>query len=115
MLWERKLYTAVVRAVYSTGKVDVVYDADNSVGYLLSEAEHGLNKMWMPKKKGKEEGGRMQRFARLMGAPTMLMQEGSAEYTAGSHARWKAAPPKQWREACAPNTEQMASVFKWGA
>ena len=57
VLWERKLHTAVVRAVYTTGKVDVVYDADASVGYLLSEAEHGLNKMWMPKKKGKGAGG----------------------------------------------------------
>ena len=57
VLWERKLYTAEVHAVYKTGKVDVVYDADASVGYLLSEAEHGLNKMWMPKKKGKREGG----------------------------------------------------------
>eukprot|EP00729_Bicosta_minor_P006739 gene6739-biopygen22873 len=56
VLWERKLYTAEVRAVYNSGKVDVVYDADASVGYLLSEAEHGLNKMWMPKKKGKGGG-----------------------------------------------------------
>eukprot|EP00729_Bicosta_minor_P027215 gene27215-biopygen852 len=57
VLLEQKLYTAVVHAVYNSGKVDVVYDADKSVGYLLSEAEHGLNKMWMPKKKGKGEGG----------------------------------------------------------
>eukprot|EP00729_Bicosta_minor_P026047 gene26047-biopygen20469 len=57
VMWKRKLYTAEVRAVYKTGKVDVVYDADASVGYLLSEAEHGLNKMWMPKKKGKGGGG----------------------------------------------------------
>eukprot|EP00729_Bicosta_minor_P015125 gene15125-biopygen3371 len=57
VLWERKLYTAEVHAVYNSGKVDVVYDADNSVGYLLSEAEHGLNKMWMPKKDGKGGGG----------------------------------------------------------
>eukprot|EP00729_Bicosta_minor_P006309 gene6309-biopygen1208 len=57
VLWERKLYTAEVRAVYTNGKVDVVYDADNSAGYLLSVAEHGLNKMWMPKKKGKGGGG----------------------------------------------------------
>eukprot|EP00729_Bicosta_minor_P006348 gene6348-biopygen21845 len=57
VLWKRKLYTAEVSAVYKSGKVDVVYDADNSVGYLLSEAEHGLNKMWMPKKKGKGGGG----------------------------------------------------------
>eukprot|EP00729_Bicosta_minor_P006421 gene6421-biopygen18847 len=55
VLWERKLYTAEVRAVYTNGKVDVVYDADASAGYLLTEAEHGLNKMWMPKKK--EKGG----------------------------------------------------------
>eukprot|EP00729_Bicosta_minor_P032763 gene32763-biopygen30553 len=53
VLLEQTLYTAEVRAVYSSGKVDVVYDADATVGYLLSEAEHGLNKMWMPKKKGK--------------------------------------------------------------
>ena len=56
VLWEQKLYTAEVRAVYTNGKVDVVYDADASVGYLLSVAEHGLNKMWMPKKKGKGGG-----------------------------------------------------------
>eukprot|EP00729_Bicosta_minor_P032865 gene32865-biopygen8777 len=35
VLWEQKLYTAEVRAVYNSGKVDVVYDADNSAGYLL--------------------------------------------------------------------------------
>eukprot|EP00729_Bicosta_minor_P032489 gene32489-biopygen21137 len=35
VLWERKLYTAEVRAVYTNGKVDVVYDADGSAGYLL--------------------------------------------------------------------------------
>eukprot|EP00729_Bicosta_minor_P013042 gene13042-biopygen8283 len=58
VLLERKLYTAEVRAIYNNGKVDVVYDADASVGYLLSEAEHGLNKMWMPKKKGKGGGGK---------------------------------------------------------
>eukprot|EP00729_Bicosta_minor_P005790 gene5790-biopygen169 len=57
VLFEQKLYTAEVRAVYTNGKVDVVYDADASAGYLLSEAEHGLNKMWMPKKKGKGGGG----------------------------------------------------------
>eukprot|EP00729_Bicosta_minor_P032479 gene32479-biopygen11147 len=57
VLWQHKLYTAEVRAVYTNGKVDVVYDADASAGYLLSEAEHGLNKMWMPKKKGKGGGG----------------------------------------------------------
>ena len=57
VLWEQKLYTAEVRAVYTNGKVDVVYDADASAGYLLSEAEHGLNKMWMPNKKGKGAGG----------------------------------------------------------
>ena len=57
VLWQRKLYTAEVCAVYTNGKVDVVYDADNSAGYLLSVAEHGLNKMWMPKKKGKGGGG----------------------------------------------------------
>eukprot|EP00729_Bicosta_minor_P032478 gene32478-biopygen11146 len=57
VLWQHKLYTAEVRAVYANGKVDVVYDADASAGFLLSEAEHGLNKMWMPKKKGKGGGG----------------------------------------------------------
>ena len=81
VLWEQKLYTAEVRAVYTNGKVDVVYDADASVGYLLSVAEHGLNKLWMPKKKGKG-GGRMQRFARWLDAPTPFKQEFSAQTTA---------------------------------
>eukprot|EP00729_Bicosta_minor_P006748 gene6748-biopygen7168 len=57
VLLEQTLYTAEVHAVYNNGKVDVVYDADNSAGYLLSVAEHGLKKMWMPKKKGKGGGG----------------------------------------------------------
>eukprot|EP00729_Bicosta_minor_P006747 gene6747-biopygen7167 len=57
VMLKQKLHTAEVRAVYNNGKVDVVYDADASVGYLLSEAEHGLNKMWMPKKEGKGGGG----------------------------------------------------------
>eukprot|EP00729_Bicosta_minor_P023087 gene23087-biopygen25435 len=57
VLWHQKLCPAEVRAVYTNGKVDVVYDADASAGYLLSEAEHGLNKMWMPKNKGKGGGG----------------------------------------------------------
>eukprot|EP00729_Bicosta_minor_P004223 gene4223-biopygen8033 len=35
VLLEQKLHTAEVRAVYNSGKVDVVYDADASVGYLL--------------------------------------------------------------------------------
>eukprot|EP00729_Bicosta_minor_P033096 gene33096-biopygen12812 len=56
VLREQKLHTAEVGAVCSTGKVDVVYDVDSPVGYLLSVAEHELNKMWMPKKKGKGGG-----------------------------------------------------------
>eukprot|EP00729_Bicosta_minor_P024218 gene24218-biopygen27449 len=35
VLLKQKLFTAEVRAVYNTGKVDVVYNADNSAGYLL--------------------------------------------------------------------------------
>ena len=37
--------------------MDVVCDADASVGYLLSVAEHGLNTMWMPEKKREMGGG----------------------------------------------------------
>lgn len=36
MLWDQKLHTAEVRAVYNSGKVGVVYDVDATVGYLLS-------------------------------------------------------------------------------
>lgn len=42
----------------------------------------------------------------------MFMDEASVNHIAGSHARWKVAPPKQVREACAANMEQEASVFK---
>eukprot|EP00729_Bicosta_minor_P007812 gene7812-biopygen12034 len=35
VLLEQTLHTAEVCAVYNSGKVDVVYDADSSVGYLL--------------------------------------------------------------------------------
>ena len=41
VLVEQKLCTAVVRAVYTNGKVDVVYDAGASAGYLMSVAEQG--------------------------------------------------------------------------
>ena len=41
VLWEQKLYTAEVRAVYNSGKVDVVYDIDAAVGYLLSMKRGG--------------------------------------------------------------------------
>ena len=57
----------------------------------------------------------MQRFARLLDAPTPFKQEVSAQTTAGTHALWKAAPPKHLREACAANTEHTASVLQWGA
>eukprot|EP00729_Bicosta_minor_P032543 gene32543-biopygen19293 len=40
VLLEQTLHTAEVRAVYNNGKVDVVYDADSSVGYLLGFCKH---------------------------------------------------------------------------
>eukprot|EP00729_Bicosta_minor_P006312 gene6312-biopygen1211 len=76
VLWERKLYTAEVRAVYTNGKVDVVYDADNSVGSLLSVAEHGLNKMWMPKKKGKRGGGENAKVCSVGGCSNTVHRRG---------------------------------------
>eukprot|EP00729_Bicosta_minor_P032724 gene32724-biopygen2773 len=76
VLLEQKLYTAEVRAVYNTGKVDVVYDADASVGYLLSEAKHGLNKMWMPKKKGKGAGGMNAKVCSVGGCPNTVKARG---------------------------------------
>lgn len=76
VLWEQKLYTAEVRAVYTNGKVDVVYDADASVGYLLSVAEHGLNKMWMPKKKGKGGGGENAKVCSVAGCSNTVQARG---------------------------------------
>eukprot|EP00729_Bicosta_minor_P032833 gene32833-biopygen17581 len=76
VLWKRKLYTAEVSAVYKSGKVDVVYDADNSAGYLLSEAEHGLNKMWMPKKKGKGGGGKNAKVCSVGGCSNTVYARG---------------------------------------
>eukprot|EP00729_Bicosta_minor_P025247 gene25247-biopygen5745 len=76
VLLDRKLHTAEVRAVYNSGKVDVVYDADNSVGYMLSEAEHGLNKMWMPKKKGKGGGGKDAKVCSVDGCSNNLFARG---------------------------------------
>eukprot|EP00729_Bicosta_minor_P032544 gene32544-biopygen19294 len=76
VLLEQKLHTAEVRAVYNSGKVDVVYDADNSVGYLLSEAEHGLNKMWMPKKKRKGGGGKDAKVCSVGGCSNTVIARG---------------------------------------
>eukprot|EP00729_Bicosta_minor_P011899 gene11899-biopygen29096 len=76
VLLEQKLYTAEVRAVYNSGKVDVVYDADNSVGYLLSEAEHGLNKMWMPKKKANGGGGKDAKVCSVGGCSNTVHRRG---------------------------------------
>lgn len=63
--------------------------------------------------KGRHAG--MQRVARSVAAPTPFMQEAFADTTSGSRAQWKAAPPSRGPEACAANTGQSASVFKWGA
>ena len=116
VLWQRKLYTAEVHAVYTNGKVDVVYDADNSVGYLLSEAEHGLNKMWMPKKKVKGRGvGENAKVCSVDGCSNTVSARGLCTHHCRKPCSVGAAPPKQRQEACAANTEQKASVFKWGA
>eukprot|EP00729_Bicosta_minor_P032716 gene32716-biopygen21482 len=76
VLLEQKLYTAEVRAVYNNGKVDVVYDADGSAGYLLSEAEHGLNQMWMPKKKGKGGVGKNAKVCSVGGCSNIIYARG---------------------------------------
>ena len=83
VLWQRKLYTAEVRAVYTNGKVDVVYNDDASVGYLLSVAEHGLNKMWMPKKKGKGGGGKNAKGCSVGGCSNTVKGRGLC----GTHRR----------------------------
>eukprot|EP00729_Bicosta_minor_P007312 gene7312-biopygen16920 len=80
VLLEQKLHTAEVRAVYNSGKVDVVYDADSSVGYLLSEAEHGLNKMWMPKKKGKGGGEKNAKVCSVGGCSNNVQARGLCAY-----------------------------------
>eukprot|EP00729_Bicosta_minor_P032852 gene32852-biopygen1865 len=76
VLLKQKLFTAEVRAVYNSGKVDVMYDADASVGYLLSVAEHGLNKMWMPKKKGKGGGGKNAKVCSVDGCSNTVQARG---------------------------------------
>eukprot|EP00729_Bicosta_minor_P006349 gene6349-biopygen21846 len=76
VLLEQTLYTAEVPAVYTTGKVDVVYDADASAGYLLSVAEHGLNKMWMPKKNGKGGGGKNAKSCSVGGCSNIISARG---------------------------------------
>ena len=59
VLWQGKQQAAKVLHVHDSGAVDVAYDVDNSIGMLLSAAEHGLNKIWMPPdKKGRVKGGR---------------------------------------------------------
>eukprot|EP00729_Bicosta_minor_P006260 gene6260-biopygen16876 len=76
VLREQKLHTAEVRAVYDTGKVDVVYDVESPVGYLLSVAEHGLNKMWMPEKKGKGGGGENAKVCSVAGCSNTIKTRG---------------------------------------
>ena len=40
--WEAELLDAEVTHVHSSGKVDVVYDIDNSEGKFLTAKDHGL-------------------------------------------------------------------------
>ena len=40
--WEAELFDAAVIEVHPSGKVDVVYDIDGSVGLFLTAKEHGL-------------------------------------------------------------------------
>eukprot|EP00729_Bicosta_minor_P032487 gene32487-biopygen21135 len=107
VLWQRKLYTAEVRAVYTNGKVDVVYDADASVGYLLSEAEHGLNKMWMPKKKGKGgRGGENAKVCSVGGCSNTVRARGLC----GAHGRKPCSV-----EGCTTKAKARGLCWKHGA
>ena len=42
VLWHDELYPAKVFKLHSSGKVDVVYEIDNTVGVFLTAKEHGL-------------------------------------------------------------------------
>eukprot|EP00729_Bicosta_minor_P006350 gene6350-biopygen21847 len=106
VLWKRKLYTAEVSAVYNSGKVDVVYDADASVGYLLSEAEHGLNKMWMPKKKGKRGGGENAKGCSVGGCSNTVYARGLCR----NHCRKPCSV-----EGCTTNAQARGLCGKHGA
>eukprot|EP00729_Bicosta_minor_P014999 gene14999-biopygen23154 len=106
VLLERKLHTAEVRAVYSSGKVDVVYDVDNSVGYLLSAAEHGLNKMWMPKNKGKGGGGKNAKVCSVGGCSNTVVARGLCSH----HCRKPCSV-----EGCTTRVEARGLCCKHGA
>ena len=58
--WEAELLDAEVTHVHSSGKVDVVYDIDNSEGKFLTAKEHGLKLLGDEEKmggKGEEKKG----------------------------------------------------------
>lgn len=57
VLWQGKQQAAKVLHVHDSGAVDVAYDVDNSIGMLLSAAEHGLNKISMPRRAKGGVGG----------------------------------------------------------
>ena len=60
--WQDHSFDGVVIHVHASGKADVVYDIDGSVGVFLTAKEHGLKVLTLPtEEKGVEapaEGGR---------------------------------------------------------
>ena len=56
VLWLKALYTAKVIKLHSSGKMDVVYEMNNTVGVFLTAKEHGL-KLLPEKEEGKVVGG----------------------------------------------------------
>eukprot|EP00729_Bicosta_minor_P005433 gene5433-biopygen19871 len=106
VLLGQTLHTAEVSAVYNSGKVDVVYDADSSVGYLLSVAERGLNKMWMPKKKGKGGGGKNAKVCSVGGCSNTVHRRGLCD----THGRKPCS-----MEGCTTNAKARGLCGKHGA
>ena len=49
VLWLKALYPPKVTKLHPSGKVDVAYEANNTVGVFLTAAEHGLK--LLPEKK----------------------------------------------------------------
>ena len=56
VLWLKALYPANVTKLHSSGKVDVVYEINNTVGVFLTAKEHGLK--LLPETKNGKVGGK---------------------------------------------------------
>ena len=102
--WEAELLDAEVTHVHSSGKVDVVYDIDNSEGKFLTAEVHGLKLLRDEEKKG--GGGKKKKVCSVGGCPNKVAARGLCDH----HCRKPCSV-----DGCSTKAQARGLCFKHGA